>query len=94
MACGIVEKRRGGDVDQVNVVAGQELVDVLDVGNAESPRGGQSRLAMRSGHSGQLHARHLGELLEGVEPEAATADHAQPDFSWIHHQSILEAASS
>ena len=39
----MVQERRSGDVDQVDVVAGQELVDVLDVGDAEPPRGGDAR---------------------------------------------------
>ena len=89
----IVQKRRGGDVDQVDVVAGQELVDVFDVGNAEPPRGGQGRLSMRSRHSGQLHARHLGKLLKGIEPEAAAADHAQSDFVLIHAHSVFRQGS-
>ncbi len=89
MGLRIVQERRRGDVDQVDVIAGQELVDVFDVGNAEPPRGGQGRLSMRSRHSGQLHARHLGKLLKGVEPKTPAADHAEPDFSRIHGHSVL-----
>ena len=85
---GMVEKRRRGDVDQVDVVAGQELVDLLDVGDAEPPRGGVGGLPVRARHAGQLHARHLGELLEGIEPETPAADHAQSDLALIHDHSV------
>ena len=59
----------------------RELVDILDVGNAEPPRGGTGGLAVRSRHSGQLDARHLRKLLKGVEAESSAANYAQSNFS-------------
>jgi hypothetical protein len=76
-----VEEWRRCDVDHVDVVASQERFDILDVGNAEPPRGGTGGLSVGTRHSRQFHARYLRKLLKGVEPETPAADYAQPSFS-------------
>ena len=71
----VVEERRGGDVDEVHVVAAEQRIDFVDVLDPE-PRGrGQRRGPVGAGHADQRHPRHLGELLEGEQPEPAAADH-------------------
>ena len=73
----VMQKRRRGDVDQVDVVAVEQRFDFLDVGHAEAAGGGQRCLAMRSRHGDGLHAGQLGEMLHGKQPEPAAADDAQ-----------------
>jgi hypothetical protein len=80
----VVKKRRSGDIDQVDVVASQHFIDVLDVGNAETLCRGVSRDPVRSRHRDQLHAGHLGELLKGVESKSTTADDRESNLTLIH----------
>ena len=83
----VVQERRGGDVDEVDVVAPEERVDVFDVRDPE-PRGrGQRRRAVGAGHRHQADARDLGELLEGEQAEAAGTDHAETYRVLAHEDS-------
>ena len=88
IAWAMVEERRCGDIDQVDVVASQQLVDLLDVGNAEPRAAAIGRLSVSARHAGQLHPGHLGELLERIETETTAADHAHPDFCLTHVISV------
>ena len=86
----VVQERRRGDVDEIDVVARQHRADVLDVGDAEPLRRGMRGRPVRAGHARERHPRHLGELLEGVEPEAAAPDHPQTDFTVVHQRSFRQ----
>ncbi len=80
----MMEKRGRCDIDQVNVVAGQEFVHILDVGNSEPLRGRVGGLTMRAGHARQLDTGHLGKLLQGIEAETTAANDPETDFALIH----------
>ena len=47
--------------------------------------------AVRSRHADQLHAWHLGELLQGVEAESTAADDGQSDLTLIHQALQFES---
>ena len=81
---GIVKKGRSGDVHEVDVVAPQERVDILDIGDPE-PRGrGLGRRPVGAGHAEELDALDLREVLEGVQAEASAPDHAETDPCATH----------
>ena len=73
----VVEERRGGDVDHVQVVAAEELAEVVDVLDPEPGGRGQRRGPVGAGHADELDPGHLRELLEREQAEPAAADHAQ-----------------
>ena len=73
----VVEERRRGDVDEVEVVAPRRssTSSTFSIPNraAAASDGGP----VGAGHADELDAGHLGELLEREQAEAAAADHAQ-----------------
>ena len=81
----VMQKRRRGDIDQVDVVAIEQRFDLLDVRHAEAAGGGHRCFAMRSRHGDRLHARQLREMLQGKQAEPATADYAQSN-----HERLLK----
>ena len=80
----VVEERRGGDVDRVEVVAAEEGRQIVVVLDAE-PGGRRQRCRpVGRGHPDELNSTHLREVLEGEEAEPAAADHSQPDGFVVH----------
>ena len=79
-----MEEWRSRDVDQVDVVSGQQLLDALDVGNTETLGRRVCGCPVGSRHPDELHAGHLRELLQGVEAESTAADDGQSYVSLIH----------
>ena len=62
----IVQKRRGGDVDQVDVGHGPRSLSTSSMSGMPNRRGG-GRPPMRSRHPASR--RHLGKLLKGKSPK-------------------------
>ena len=87
---GVVQERRRGDVDEIDVVASQHLPTSSMSGMPNRCGRGIGGLPVRPGHARQRHARDLGELLEGIEPETSAADHSQADSTVVHRRSFRQ----
>ena len=75
----VVEKWRGGDVDELHVGHREHHLRVLHVRKTEPRGAGERRFAMRARDAPQRGAGHLRELLGGEHGEAAKAEDADTD---------------
>src|SRR5215475_4189715 len=65
----VVQERRRGNVDQVNILSSQQHIDILEIGDSEALRHGKSGLAMRRCHANKFYPWSLNELLKREESE-------------------------
>ena len=75
----VMQKRRRGDVDEVDRRQVEQPIDVDNVLEAVTLRRRQRGRPRGAGHSGQPHAGDLHELLQREQAEAAAADHADTE---------------
>jgi hypothetical protein len=80
----MMQKRRGGDVDQIDVIAPQQRVHVLHVRDPESPCNGLGSGPMRASHRNPPDPWDLRKVLQGIQPEAPGTDDPQPDLALTH----------
>ena len=74
----MVEKGRSRNIDQVDVIPGQQGIRVLQIRNSKPLGHRKCRLAVRRRHAHQFDAGNLGELLERKKTEAPGAEGADP----------------
>ena len=79
-----MQKRRRGDVDQVDVVALHQLFDALDFMDIKPPSRRKRCRPMRPGHPHQRDTGNLCEMLQREEPKSTAADHAESKIRIIH----------
>jgi hypothetical protein len=61
----VVEERRSGDIDHVDVVAPEKFSDVVNIFDPKTGGRRQRCGLVSAGHSDKFDAFHLGELLKG-----------------------------
>ena len=75
-----VQKRRRGDVHQLDARQTEQAIDFHDVFQAVSLGGGAGGGPGGAGHACQPDAGHLDELLQREQPKAAATDDAEANF--------------
>ena len=76
----VVEKWRGGDVDELHVGHREQHLRAFHVRKTEPRGAGERRFAMRAGDAPQRGPRHLRELLRREHGEATKAEDADADL--------------
>lgn len=80
----VVQERRRGDVDRVDVVALQQGIDAAGVTDIELPRRPGRVFAGHVRYGDQFHTRYPNELLECEQAETAATDRSEPDLAATH----------
>jgi len=75
----VVEKGRGGDVDELNVWHREQHLRAFHIRKTEPRGAGERRFATRAGDAPQRGPRHLRELLRSEHGEATEAEDADAD---------------
>ena len=82
---GIMQERRRGDVDKIDVRHLEQRFDLHNIGHPKTARSSAGRLRVTAGHAHEAHAGKLGELLHSKQTESATADDAEPDLFFVSY---------
>ena len=82
---GIMQERRRGDVDKIDVRHLEQSFVLHHIGHPKSAGGSAGRLRVTAGHAHEAHAGKLGELLHSKQTESTTADDAKPDLFFVSY---------